>query len=38
MTDLERDIMKPIINDDVCLKCGKHLFIKYYLFKYYLII
>lgn len=23
MTDLERDIMKPVIDDDVCLKCGR---------------
>lgn len=23
MTDLERDILKPVINDDVCLKCGR---------------
>lgn len=23
MTNLERDIMKPVINDDICLKCGR---------------
>lgn len=23
MVDLERDILKPVINDDVCLKCGR---------------